>query len=87
MDLPAFLTKISYWAIPALFAITLHEVAHGWTARLFGDRTAQMLGRLGLNPLRHIDPVGTVLVPGVLLALSKLAELPPGVTVGLEHLL
>ena len=70
MDLPAFLTKISYWAIPALFAITLHEVAHGWTARLFGDRTAQMLGRLGLNPLRHIDPVGTVLVPGVLLAVG-----------------
>ena len=70
MDLPAFLTKISYWAIPALFAITLHEVAHGWTARLFGDRTAQMLGRLSLNPLRHIDPVGTVLVPGVLLAIG-----------------
>jgi Zn-dependent protease len=65
-----FLTKISIWAIPALFAITLHEVAHGWTARLFGDRTAQMLGRLSLNPLRHIDPVGTVLVPGVLLALG-----------------
>jgi Zn-dependent protease len=65
-----FLTKISIWAIPALFAITLHEVAHGWMARLFGDRTAQMLGRLSLNPLRHIDPVGTVLVPGVLLALG-----------------
>jgi Zn-dependent protease len=70
LDLSAFLTKISIWAIPALFAITLHEVAHGWTARFFGDRTAQMLGRLSLNPLRHIDPVGTVLVPGVLLALG-----------------
>lgn len=70
MDLYAFLTKISIWAIPALFAITLHEVAHGWTARFFGDRTAQMLGRLSLNPLRHIDPVGTVLVPGVLLAIG-----------------
>jgi Zn-dependent protease len=70
LDLSAFLTKISIWAIPALFAITLHEVAHGWTARLFGDRTAQMLGRLSLNPLRHIDPVGTVLVPGVLLAIG-----------------
>ena len=56
--------KISIWAIPVLFAITLHEVAHGWTARYFGDRTAEMLGRLSLNPLRHIDPVGTVLVPG-----------------------
>jgi len=70
LDLPAFLTKVSYWAIPALFAITLHEVAHGWMARYFGDRTAQMLGRLSLNPLRHIDPVGTVLVPGVLLAIG-----------------
>jgi len=70
LDLSAFLTKISIWAIPALFAITLHEVAHGWTARCFGDRTAQMLGRLSLNPLRHIDPVGTVLVPGVLLAIG-----------------
>jgi Zn-dependent protease len=70
LDLPAFLTKVSIWAIPALFAITLHEVAHGWVARLFGDRTAQMLGRLSLNPLRHVDPVGTVLVPGVLLAIG-----------------
>jgi Zn-dependent protease len=70
LDLSAFLTKISIWAIPALFAITLHEVAHGWMARFFGDRTAQMLGRLSLNPLRHVDPVGTVLVPGVLLAMG-----------------
>ena len=53
-----------------LFAITLHEVAHGWVARHFGDRTAEMLGRLSLNPLRHIDPVGTVLVPALLLALG-----------------
>ena len=53
-----------------MFAITLHEVAHGWMARYFGDRTAQMLGRLSLNPLRHLDPVGTVLVPGVLLAIG-----------------
>jgi Zn-dependent protease len=70
LDLIAFLTKISIWAIPVLFAITLHEVAHGWAARYFGDRTAEMLGRLSLNPLRHIDPVGTVLVPGILLALG-----------------
>jgi Zn-dependent protease len=70
LDLSAFLTKISIWAIPSLLAITLHEVAHGWMARLFGDRTAQMLGRLSLNPLRHVDPVGTVLVPGVLLAMG-----------------
>jgi Zn-dependent protease len=55
-----------------LLAITLHEVAHGWTARYFGDRTAELLGRLSLNPLRHIDPVGTVLVPSVLLAMGGL---------------
>ncbi len=70
MDLSVFLYKLSYWTIPVLFAITLHEVAHGWMARYFGDRTAEMLGRLSLNPLRHIDPVGTVLVPGILLAVS-----------------
>ena len=70
MDLIAFLTKISIWAIPVLFANTLHEVAHGWMARYFGDRTAELLGRLSLNPLRHIDPVGTVLVPGLLLAVG-----------------
>jgi Zn-dependent protease len=70
LDLFAFLYKISIWAIPVLFAITLHEVAHGWMARYFGDRTAEMLGRLSLNPLRHIDPIGTVLVPGLLLALG-----------------
>ena len=70
MDLFAFLYKISIWAIPVLFAITLHEVAHGWMARYFGDRTAEMLGRLSLNPLRHIDPIGTVLVPGLLLAVG-----------------
>jgi Zn-dependent protease len=70
LDLTVFLYKISYWTIPVLFAITLHEVAHGWMARYFGDRTAEMLGRLSLNPLRHIDPVGTVLVPGILLATS-----------------
>lgn len=54
---------IAIWAIPGLFAITLHEVAHGYAARQFGDRTAEMLGRLKLNPIRHIDPIGTVLVP------------------------
>jgi Zn-dependent protease len=70
LDLSEFLHKISFWAIPVLFAITLHEVAHGWMARYFGDRTAEMLGRLSLNPLRHIDPIGTVLVPGLLLAVG-----------------
>jgi Zn-dependent protease len=70
LDLALFLLTISIYAIPVLFAITLHEVAHGWTARYFGDRTAELLGRLSLNPLRHIDPIGTVLIPGSLLALG-----------------
>ncbi|MCA1798004.1 MAG: site-2 protease family protein [Xanthomonadaceae bacterium] len=56
-------------ALPVLFAITLHEVAHGWAARMRGDRTAEMLGRLTLNPLKHMDPVGTVLVPAIMLLL------------------
>ena len=55
--------SIAVFAIPVLFAITLHEVAHGWAARYFGDQTAAMQGRLSLNPLRHIDPVGTVAMP------------------------
>lgn len=50
-------------AVPAVFAITVHEVAHGWTANRLGDPTAANLGRLTLNPLKHIDPVGTILVP------------------------
>jgi len=53
--------------IPVLFAITIHEVAHGWVARRFGDRTAEMMGRLTINPLKHIDPVGTVVVPALAL--------------------
>jgi Zn-dependent protease len=68
LDLSVFLANLSIWAIPVLFAITLHEVAHGWTARYFGDHTAQLLGRLSLNPLRHVDPLGTVMIPGTLLA-------------------
>ncbi|MGQ0428699.1 MAG: site-2 protease family protein [Gammaproteobacteria bacterium] len=70
MDVATFLTIVSIAAIPVLFAITLHEVAHGWVARTFGDRTAEMQGRLSLNPLRHIDPVGTLLVPALLLWLG-----------------
>jgi len=54
-------------ALPLLFAITVHEAAHGWMARRLGDRTAEMLGRLTLNPIKHIDPIGTVLVPAILL--------------------
>jgi Zn-dependent protease len=53
--------------VPVVLAITLHEAAHGYVARMFGDQTAWMLGRVTLNPLKHIDPVGTILVPGVML--------------------
>ncbi len=58
--------KIALFAPPVLLAITLHEVAHGWAASYLGDPTAASLGRLSLNPIKHIDPVGTVLVPGIL---------------------
>ncbi len=61
--------KIIIWAPPVLLAITVHEAAHGWMARRLGDPTAFMLGRLTLNPLKHIDPVGTVVVPLILLLL------------------
>jgi len=58
------------WTPPVLLAVTLHEVAHGWVARELGDDTAEALGRLSFNPLKHVDPVGTVLVPGLLYALA-----------------
>ena len=61
-----WLAKLAVWVVPVLLAITVHEVAHGWVARLLGDRTAEMMGRLTLNPIKHIDPIGTVLVPGLL---------------------
>ena len=64
--------KISVWAIPVIFAITLHEAAHGYVAKFFGDKTAWMMGRVTLNPLKHIDPVGTILVPLSILILSKI---------------
>jgi Zn-dependent protease len=63
---------IAVFAIPVLFAITLHEAAHGYVARIFGDDTAHALGRITLNPLKHIDPVGTVLVPLAILLMSSL---------------
>ena len=63
--------KIILIAPPVLFAIVFHEVAHGWVANKLGDPTARMLGRLTLNPIKHIDPVGTVLVPVMLLLLHS----------------
>ena len=71
------LETIVLWAVPVVFAITLHEAAHGYVAKLFGDSTAEMLGRITLNPLKHIDPVGTILVPGMLLALAWMSKSPP----------
>jgi Zn-dependent protease len=65
---------ITVYAIPVLFAITLHEAAHGYVARRFGDDTAYVAGRITLNPLKHIDPIGTVLVPLTILLLSTLAK-------------
>ena len=58
---------ISIWLLPVLVAVTFHEAAHGYVARFLGDETASKLGRVSLNPLRHIDPFGTVLLPGLLL--------------------
>jgi len=64
---------ITVYAIPVLFAITLHEAAHGYVARLFGDNTAYVAGRITLNPLKHIDLVGTIVVPIAILLIAKLA--------------
>lgn len=62
--------KIVLFAPPILLAITLHEVAHGWAARYLGDPTAASLGRLSLNPLKHVDPMGTIAVPAFMLTLG-----------------
>lgn len=67
----SIIQKICIWILPILFAITLHEVAHGWVALLFGDRTAKLSGRLTINPLKHIDLVGTVIVPLTMLIISN----------------
>ena len=67
---------IAVYAIPVIFAITLHEAAHGFVARMFGDPTAYEAGRISLNPARHIDPVGTLLVPVAILLASKLLGSP-----------
>lgn len=68
LTLPA---KVVIWSIPVVFGITVHEVAHGWVANRFGDPTARNAGRLTLNPVKHVDVVGTILVPMVLLLVSN----------------
>jgi Zn-dependent protease len=67
---------LSLYALPVIFAITLHEAAHGYVARLFGDPTATQLGRVTLNPIKHIDPIGTIAVPIGILLMSKLVGGP-----------
>jgi Zn-dependent protease len=63
MDIANLIQTVAIYALPVLFAITVHEAAHGYVARHFGDNTAWMLGRVTLNPIKHIDPVGTILMP------------------------
>ena len=67
MDELTLAQRIVVWIIPVVFAINVQEVAHGWVAKLRGDNTASMLGRLTLNPIKHIDWIGTVLVPVILI--------------------
>ncbi len=67
MDELSLVQRIAVWILPVVFAITVHEVAHGWVAKKFGDNTASNLGRLTLNPIKHIDLVGTIIIPGLLL--------------------
>ncbi|MEJ8856208.1 site-2 protease family protein [Variovorax robiniae] len=63
MDIPNLIQTVLIYALPVLFAITVHEAAHGYAARHFGDNTAWAMGRITLNPLKHIDPIGTILMP------------------------
>ena len=71
MDLAQLVQTISIYALPVIFGITLHEAAHGYVAKHFGDMTAYVLGRVSLNPVRHIDPIGTILVPLVILLVTS----------------
>jgi Zn-dependent protease len=66
-----FIQTVTVYAIPVLLAITLHEAAHGYVARMLGDQTAHLAGRITLNPLKHIDPVGTIAVPLLILIAAK----------------
>ena len=63
MDIPNLIQTVLIYALPVLFAITVHEAAHGYVARYLGDNTAYAAGRVTLNPLNHIDPIGTILMP------------------------
>lgn len=76
MDVNQLVQTLAIYSLPVLFAITLHEAAHGYVARHFGDMTAYAQGRISLNPFRHIDLVGTIIVPIVILVAAKLAGGP-----------
>ena len=69
-SVPEISYTIAVWIVPVLFAITLHEAAHGWVAEKLGDPTAKNLGRITINPIKHIDPVGTIVVPLFLAMIS-----------------
>ncbi|MDA8232243.1 MAG: site-2 protease family protein [Magnetospirillum sp.] len=70
INMAALVQGITVWALPLIFAVTLHEAAHGYAALALGDDTARRMGRLSLNPIRHIDPLGTLLLPAIMLALG-----------------
>jgi len=67
MEELSLIQRIVIWILPVIFAITVHEVAHGWVAKKLGDNTASFMGRLTLNPVKHIDVLGTLIIPGLLL--------------------
>jgi len=70
MDLANIGHTLSVWFLPVILAITFHEAAHGWVAERFGDNTARLLGRVTFNPIKHVDPFGTLMLPGLLLLLQ-----------------
>ncbi|MFP4126051.1 MAG: site-2 protease family protein [Alphaproteobacteria bacterium] len=72
MDIASLGHALSVWLLPIILAITLHEAAHGWAADRLGDDTARRAGRVSLNPIRHVDPVGTLLLPGFLLMVAPI---------------
>lgn len=71
MEFNELIKTVAIYALPVVFAVTLHEVAHGYVARYFGDKTAFRSGRISLNPLRHVDPLGTIVLPLLTLTIMK----------------
>jgi Zn-dependent protease len=71
VDVASIAHAVSVWLLPVVIAITVHEAAHGWMAERCGDNTARLLGRVTFNPLKHVDPFGTLILPGILLLLKS----------------